>query len=92
MDYKGLIEGLKGMITDKTSPEDAEKIGGLIAGAEQLEVDHNAVVQSKEELRVKYIESIKTGSVAKSVEPPIPEEAKPITFEQCVQEQIAKRK
>lgn len=91
MDYKGLIEGLRGMINDKTKPEDAEKIGTLIAGAEQLEADHSQTLNSYEDLRLKYIESIKTSSISRSVEAPIPEEVKPKSFEQCVQDQIDKR-
>ena len=92
MDYKGLIEGLRGMINEKTAPEDAEKIGTLIAGAEQLEVDHNKTLTSYEDLRVKYIESIKTAGISKGVESAISEEPKPKSFEDCVQEQIDKRK
>lgn len=92
MDYKGLIEGLRGLINEKTAPEDAEKIGTLIAGTEQLEVDHNATLNKYEELRLKYIESVKTTGVSKGIEPVIQEEAKPKSFEECVQEQIDKRK
>lgn len=91
MDYKGLIDGLRGLINEKTAPEQAEKIGSLIAGAEQLEVDNNKTVQAYEDMRKKYIEGIKTASISKTVDNPIQEEAKPKTFEQCVQEQIDKR-
>lgn len=91
MDYKNLIDGLKGLINEQTAPEQAEQIGSLIAGTQQLEVDHNKTVEAYESMRQKYIEGIKTASISKNVDNPIQDEAQPKTFEQCVQEQIDKR-
>ena len=91
MDYKGLIDGLKGLINDKTAPEDAEKIGSLIAGAEQLESDNAKTATAYENMRQKYIESIKNGGVSTEEDDPIGKETKPKSFEDCVQEQIDKR-
>lgn len=91
MDYKGLIDGLKGLINDKTAPEEAERIGSLIAGAEQLESDHAKTTNAYESMRTKYIESIKNGGFSSEAEEDIKDEAKPKSFEECVQEQIDKR-
>lgn len=91
MDYKGLIDGLKGLINDKTAPEEAEKIGSLIAGAEQLESDNAKTTTAYENMRTKYIESIKNGSVSTEADDPIGKEPKTKTFEECVEEQINKR-
>ena len=92
MDYKGLMDGLKGLITDKTAPEDAEKIGKLIAGTEELERDHAKTTSAYENMRLKYIESIKNGGISTEADDPIKQEAKPKSFEECVEEQINKRK
>ena len=91
MDYKGLIDGLKGLINDKTAPEDAEKIGSLISGAEQLQSDHAKTTEAYENMRIKYIDSIKKGGVSTDEDNPIGNEPKPKSFEDCVQEQIDKR-
>lgn len=91
MDYKNLIDGIRGLIDETTAPEQAEKIGSLIAGAEQLEVDHNKTAEAYENMRQKYIEMIKTSGISGNVESAITEEAKPKSFEDCVQEQINKR-
>ena len=91
MDYKGLIDGLKGLINDKTAPEEAEKIGSLIAGAEQLESDNAKTTTAYENMRTKYIESIKNGGFSSDKDEPIKAEAKPKSFEDCVEEQIIKR-
>ena len=91
MDYKGLIDGLKGLINDKTAPEEAEKIGTLISGAEQLEGDHAKTTKAYENMRIKYIDSIKNGSVSTEEDNPIGKETKPKTLEECVEEQINKR-
>ena len=92
MDYKGLIDGLKGLIGDDTKPEFAEKIGSLISGAEQLESDHAKTTSAYENMRQKYIESIKNGGFSREEDNPIEKEQKPKSFEDCVQEQIDKRK
>ena len=92
MDYKGLIDGLKGLIKDNTAPEEAEKIGSLIAGAEQLESDHAKTTEAYENMRIKYIDSIKNSSISTDEDEPLGREPKPKTFEDCVQEQIDKRK
>lgn len=91
MDYKGLIDGLKGLINDKTAPEEAEKIGSLIAGAEQLESDNAKTTTAYENMRTKYIESIKNGGFSSEADDVIKPEAKAKTLEECVQEQIDKR-
>lgn len=91
MDYKGLIDGLKGLINDKTAPEEAEKIGSLIAGAEQLESDNAKTTTAYENMRTKYIESIKNGGFSSDKDEPIEAETKPKSFEDCVEEQINKR-
>ena len=91
MDYKGLIDGLKGLINDKTAPEEAEKIGSLIAGAEQLESDNAKTTTAYENMRTKYIESIKNGGFSSDKDEPITAETKPKSFEDCVEEQINKR-
>lgn len=91
MDYKGLIEGLRGLINENTAVEQAEKIGTLIASAEQLEADNSETTKAYETMRLKYIEAIKTSSISGTIDNPIATEQKPKTFEDCVQEQIDKR-
>ena len=89
MDFTQVRELLKGLITDSTSTEDVEKIGKISGEIDNLEKADKEFLQSHEELRKKYIEVIKDTSFAGT---PKEDDPKPKTLEECMQEQIAKRK
>lgn len=81
---KELKEGLKALITDKTSAEDAEKIGKLSAHIDGIEQEQNALLASKEELRQKYVAIVTTASFGGKPSPDIPDTPKAKTFEECL--------
>lgn len=90
MDFTQVRELLKGLITDSTSTEDVEKIGKISGEIDNLEKQDKEFLQSHEELRKKYIEVIKDSSfIGKPKEEETP---KAKTLEECIQEQIEKRK
>ena len=72
MDFKNIKKILSDLITDKTSPEDAEKIGGAIKEVEKTEEEMTAFAEKHEELRQKYVNSIKNSTFKEA-----PEEADP---------------
>ena len=87
MDYiKTLRESIQSLISEKSSTEEAEKIGKLSVVLDNLEQEQNALIESKEELRRKYVESVKNGSFGFGGKPisEIPKPAK--TFEECLAE------
>ena len=89
MDWNKLKEGLKALITDSTPTEDVEKITGFVKDIESAEAESNDMLQRHDDLRKKYIEAVKNSTFS---EKPKDDNPQPKTFEQCVQEQIDKRK
>ena len=71
MDFKNVKKILSDLITDNTSPEDAEKIGGAIKEVEKTEAEMVEFANKHEELRQKYVNSIKNSTFKEA-----PEEAK----------------
>ena len=84
---KALREGIQSLITEKSSVEEAERIGKLSAQIDSIEQEQNALIESKEELRKKYVESVKNasfGGIPNSEVDDTPKKAK--TFEECLAE------
>lgn len=59
--YNKLKESLKGLLNEKTSPEETETIIGAIKEVETLESEHNRTIESAEHYRKKYISIITDG-------------------------------
>ena len=91
MDYAKIIESLKGLITENTSTEDAEKIGQVAKEIEEAKIEHEDTLIKHEELRQKYIKAIQN-SAFKDDPKDNPQPEKPATFEECVEQVIAERK
>ena len=72
MDFKNIKKILSDLITDNTSPEDAEKICGAIKEVEKTEEEMVAFAEKHEALRQKYVNSIKNSTFEEA-----PEEANP---------------
>ena len=89
MDWNKLKEGLKALVTDSTTTEDVEKITGIVKDLETAETEANDMLQRHDDLRKKYIEAVKNSTFN---EKPKDDNPQPKTFEQCVQEQLDKRK
>ena len=90
MDYAKILEGLKGLINDKTSPEDAQKIAELSKQVETAKSENDDLIIKHEDLRTKYVEALKQ-SVFSGTPQDNHDEEKPKTLEECVNEVISKR-
>lgn len=90
MDYAKIIESLKGLIKDDSTPEQVEAITNIVRDVESAKTETDDLIIKHEELRQKYIKSL-TQSTFKDSTPEQPTESKPKTFEECVAEQLAKQ-
>ena len=88
MDYAKIIESLKGLIKDDSSPEQVEAITNIVRDVETAKTETDDLIIKHEDLRQKYIKSL-TQSTFKddNTEKPQPT---PKTWEECVAEQLAK--
>lgn len=84
MDYKKIQSELKALINDNTSPEVAESIGKIGGMVEDAENEFNALVESKNDLRKKYVEAVKNSSFGGEPQPEVEKPKTPKTFEDCV--------
>ena len=89
MDFAKIRELLKSLVSDSLPTEEVEKIGGIVQEVDNAEKEFNEFVEGHENLRKKYIEAVKNSTFK---EAPKDEEEKPKSLEDCLQEQIAKRK
>ena len=90
MDYAKILEGLKELINDKTSPEDAQKIAELSKQVETAKSENDDLIIKHEDLRTKYVEALKQSVFSQNPQDSHKEE-KPKTLEECVNEVISKR-
>ena len=90
MDYAKILESLKGLISENTSPEEAEKISGVVKEVEEAKKEHEDTLIQHEELRQKYIKALQNSAF--SEKPKEDSQDKPITLEECIEKVIAQRK
>lgn len=90
MDYAKILESLKGLISENTSPEEAEKISGVVKEVEEAKKEHEDTLIQHEELRQKYIKALQNSAF--SDKPKEDSQDKPITLEECIEKVIAQRK
>lgn len=90
MDYAKILESLKGLISENTSPEEAEKISGVVKEVEEAKKEHEDTLIQHEELRQKYIKALQNSAF--SDQPKEDSQDKPITLEECIEKVIAQRK
>ena len=91
MDYAKILESLKGLISENTSPEQAEKISGVVKEVEQAKQEHEDTLVKHEELRQKYIKALQNSAFSETPKDPLQPD-RPKTFEECVEEVIRNRK
>ena len=92
MDLKKLKEGLSSLITEKTDPKVAELIGQMAHEVDSVEKEHKELLESKEELRKKYVEAVKTSAFKGEPIPEVKDDIHPKSFEDCLAEVEAQRK
>lgn len=89
MDFNQIKELLKGLITENTPTEDVQKIGAISQELDNKEKEVADLLQKQDDLRKKYIEAVKDTSF---MQKPKDEESQPKSLEDCIQEEISKRK
>ena len=91
MDYAKIIESLKGLISDDSTPEQVEKITGVVKDIESAKTENDDLIIKHEELRQKYIKALTQSTFKDDNKNPQQENPQPKTFEECVAEQLAKK-
>ena len=90
--FTEIKEGIKSLITDKTSAEDAEKLGKLAGKIDEVEKENKTLFESKEALRLKYVDLVTTASFGTTPNPEIESTTKKaVTLEGCIAE-VQKKK
>ena len=89
MDYAKLIESLRGLIKDDSSPEQVEQITNIVRDVEAAKTENDDLIIKHEELRQKYIKAL-TQSTFKDNIPQENQQETPKTLEECIAEQIDK--
>lgn len=89
--FAELKEGIKSLITDKTSAEDAEKLGKLAGKIDEVERENKTLFESKEALRLKYVDLVTTASFGTTPNPEIESTKKAPTLEECIAEELKKK-
>lgn len=90
MEFTKIREMLKNLIDDSTSTEKVEAIGKISGELDRAEQEQKDLIQKQEDLRKKYIKAI-TETSFKDV-PDDENKVQPKSLEECIQEQIEKRK
>ena len=85
MDYTKLIESLKGLIKDDSSPEQVEQITNIVRDVEAAKTENDDLIIKHEELRQKYIKAL-TQSTFKDNIPQEKPQDQPKSWEECVAE------
>lgn len=95
MTFKEIVESLKGKIQGEikpeSSPEEIEKLNGLISELDSLETSHNEVVTENAKFKDTIVRMVTSQGDSN---PPLDGalESKPKTIEECVAEELAKEK
>ena len=90
MDYAKILESLKGLIREDSSPEQVEQITNIVRDIESAKTENDDLIIKHEELRQKYIKALTQSTFKDSGTTPAQQEARPKTLEECIAEQIAK--
>ena len=91
MSYAKILESLKGLITENTSPEQAEQIATIVKDVEAAQKESDDLLIKHEELRQKYITALKQTAFNENPKEN-PTDETPKTLEECVEEVIKERK
>lgn len=90
MDYAKILESLKGLIREDSSPEQVEQITNIVRDIESAKTENDDLIIKHEELRQKYIKALTQSTFKDSGTTPEQQESRPKTLDECIAEQIAK--
>lgn len=92
MTFEELKAQLKGLIDETSSVELVEKVAKISTLLEEKEKDEKNLIQSKEELRTKYVEAVKQNSFRVEEDKSTHEEENPKSLEDCFKEALNSKK
>ena len=90
MDYAKILESLRGLIKEDSSPEQVEQITSIVKDIESAKTENDDLIIKHEELRQKYILALTQSTFKDNGTPKEEQESHPKTLDECIAEQSAK--
>lgn len=91
MTHQELKNKINGLITDKTTTEEAEAIATILKNVDELANEYDVITQKLADTNKKYVSAIKNNSFVID-EQNTKEEEKALTIEECINKVLAQRK
>lgn len=91
MSFTKAKELLKSLITENTTPEDAEKLANITKEIEEEETNQVTFAEKYEDLRGKYVKAVMNSTFKDDGNHP-GEDPKPKSLDECIKEVIDARK
>ena len=89
MDYAKLKEKLQGLLTEKSTPEEASVIADVVKDIDSAQKEQDDFIIKHEELRQKYIKALQQSTFGKEPDD-LAKQPQPKTLEDCIKEQAQK--
>ena len=90
MTHQELKNKINGLITDKTTTEEAEAIATILKNVDELANDYEGLTQKLADTNKKYVSAIKNNSFV--IDEQETKEEKALTIEECFEKVLAQRK
>ena len=90
MTHQELKNKINGLITDKTTTEEAEAIATILKNVDELANEYEGITQKLADTNKKYVSAIKNNSFA--IDEQAVKEEKALTIEECIEKVLAQRK
>ena len=91
MSFTKAKELLKSLITENTTPEDAEKLSNITKEIEEEETNQVSFAEKYEDLRGKYVKAVMNSTFKDDGSHP-GEDPKPKSLDECIKEVLDARK
>ena len=91
MSFTKAKELLKSLITENTTPEDAEKFANITKEIEEEETNQVTFAEKYEDLRAKYVKAVMNSTFKDDGSHP-GEDPKPKSLDECIKEVLDARK
>ena len=91
MSFTKAKELLKSLITENTTPEDAEKLSNITKEIEEEETNQVSFAEKYEDLRGKYVKAVMNSTFKDDGSHP-GEDQKPKSLDECIKEVLDARK
>lgn len=90
MTHQELKNKINGLITDKTTAEEAEAIATILKNVDELANEYDGITQKLADTNKKYVSAIKNNSFV--IDEQATKEEKALTIEECIEKVLAQRK